>query len=162
MNLWDILFGAETFETTFTKGQYPALFAYKDPKVKKVVFALKNGSREAGRVIAESMKPHIPTNTLVVPIPASYTRGFNQCALISQHFSSAEVLFRKNKTTQKALDRKGRLASVSLYAKIPPELAGRDFCIIDDVMTTGATLHEARRVLLGAGARSVTILAFSH
>lgn len=162
MNLWDILFGIETFETDFKRGQSPALFSYADPKVKKVVFALKNGSREAARVIAHAMRPHIPENTIVVPIPASYARGFNQCALVSRHFTSAEILFRKNKTSQKSLDRKSRLSNVSLYAKIPRDMLGRDFCIIDDVMTTGATLREAQKILLQSGARSVTILAFAH
>lgn len=164
MNIWDILFGVEVFETDFVKGKSPALFSYSDPKVKKVVYALKNGSQNAGKVVADTMRPHIPSHCIVVPVPASRTRGFNQCLLIAQHFPHADILYRKGSSTQKSLDRKGRLESIhgSIQTKIPPELVGRDFCIIDDVTTTGATLKEAQRALLSAGAASVTILAFAH
>ena len=41
-------------------------------------------------------------------------------------------------------------------------VAGRRLLLVDDVVTTGATLHAAARALLEAGAARVDALAFAH
>ena len=162
MHIWDIIFGEETFEEGFTKGESPALFAYSDPKVKRVVFALKRGSRTAAKLIAKHMEPHVPAGSVIIPIPSSRKRGFNQCVLIANYlpYPYQEVIHRLSTDQQKSLNRASRLNNQLWTSLKSPR--NQAFCIIDDVTTTGATLREAKRVLLEAGATDVTILAFAH
>jgi predicted amidophosphoribosyltransferase len=42
------------------------------------------------------------------------------------------------------------------------EVAGRRVVLVDDVMTSGATLNAASRVLLRAGAKQVDALVFAR
>ena len=56
-------------------------------------------------------------------------------------------------------------AILGAFSAVPgADLEGRRVCLVDDVMTTGATLHEAKRILREAGARSVSaaVLARAH
>lgn len=163
MHIWDIIFGEETFEEGFTKGEWPALYSYKDPKVKRVVFGLKRGSRTAAKIIAKHMEPCIPKGSVVIPIPSSRKRGFNQCVLIAKYLPCPyeQVIHRLSTDTQKSLNRAARLES-KLWTSLPDTLKDTPLCIIDDVTTTGATLREAKKVLEHAGAKHVTILAFAH
>lgn len=163
MNIWDIIFGEEKFEEGFTKGEWPALFSYEDPKVKRVVFALKRGSRTAAKIIAKHMEHHVPKDSVIIPIPSSRKRGFNQCILIAKHlpYPYQQVIHRLSPDTQKSLNRAARLHN-KLWTSLSDELKNSPLVVIDDVTTTGATLREAKRVLRAAGAENVTVLAFAH
>lgn len=163
MHIWDIIFGEEKFEENFKKGKSPALFSYTDPNVKKVVFALKRGSRTAAKIIAKHMEPHIPKDSVIIPIPSSRKRGFNQCVLIAKHlpYPYQEVIHRLSTDTQKSLNRASRLEN-KLWTSLSEPMKQYTFVIIDDVTTTGATLQQAKKVLLTAGAKNVIILAFAH
>ncbi len=44
----------------------------------------------------------------------------------------------------------------------PAHVVGKRILVVDDVMTTGATLAEVARTLLSAGARSVTVAALAR
>lgn len=163
MHIWDIIFGEETFEEGFTKGEWPALYSYKDPKVKRVVFALKRGSRTAAKLIAKHMEPYVPKDSIIIPIPNSRARGFNQCVAIAKYlpYPYQQVIHRLSTEQQKSLNRASRLEN-KLWTSIPNDLKDRHLVVIDDVTTTGTTLRQAKRVLLEAGAKNVTILAFAH
>lgn len=163
MYIWDIIFGEEKFEEGFLAGKSPALFSYTDPKVKRVVFALKRGSRTAAKIIAKHMEPRIPKDSVIVPIPSSRKRGFNQCVLIAKHlpYPYQEVIHRLSPDTQKSLNRASRLES-KLWTSLSESMKQHTFVIIDDVTTTGSTLREAKRVLHEAGVKNVVILAFAH
>jgi predicted amidophosphoribosyltransferase len=44
----------------------------------------------------------------------------------------------------------------------PGRVSGRDVLLVDDVVTTGATVSEASRLLIRAGARQVDVLALAR
>lgn len=117
---------------------------------------------------------------LILPMPLSgqrlQSRGFNQawelaCALARQSNSAAKadacLLLRvKHTRPQTELQRDARLANVRGAFQVDPlrvpVLAGRRVMLVDDVITSGASLFTAAQVLWAAGAAHVTGLAIAR
>jgi ComF family protein len=106
---------------------------------------------------------------LAVPVPLSARRlserGFNQALQLARALAPGRarghVLLRVRDTpAQSTLDRAARLANLrGAFAVDPLQVAavrGRSVALVDDVMTSGASLEEAARQLRAAGASSVT------
>lgn len=98
-------------------------------------------------------------------------RGFNQALLLARALDArrtdAHLLLRLRETgPQAALDRKAREANVGGAFGLEPlraqDVRGAAVLLVDDVMTSGASLHAAARVLLGAGAGRVAAVVLAR
>lgn len=113
---------------------------------------------------------------LIIPLPLTKARrqerGFNQAEILALNFCqefSAEIflgLKRKGrKKHQASLSEKQRLKNISGQFFVPEKerafLFGRDVILIDDVITTGATLNEAAKILKEAGAKEIFALVLA-
>jgi len=109
---------------------------------------------------------------VVIPIPLSKKRlrqrGFNQAELIAQALSDIfknksilldNVLYRTRDTTPQAdiKEKEKRLKNMENVFSVKNKklIKNKIVFLIDDVSTTGATIKEARQVLLNAGAKKV-------
>jgi ComF family protein len=115
---------------------------------------------------------------LIVPVPLhwrrQWARRFNQSALLAEliakargHMVAHRALKRVKATPQQVgLDKAGRAENVQGAFRVPPEgkaeVAGHKLVLIDDVLTSGATVDACARALLRAGAASVDVLAFAR
>jgi ComF family protein len=106
---------------------------------------------------------------LAVPLHRSRlkSRGFNQSELLLKHTKWGPVgagLARTRRTEQQVGRRLGeRRANVAgAFAYRGPRLDGLTVALVDDVVTTGATMVECARVLKDAGAARVWALAFAR
>ena len=123
-----------------------------------------------GDVLAQAAAEHFGGQfDLVTYVPVSkkrkQERGYDQSYLLARetcrHWSVApETLLQKTKdnAAQSSLSsREERQKNVSgVYAAVNEEkIKGARILLIDDILTTGATLREAARVLRAAGAESV-------
>ena len=122
----------------------------------------------------------LQSTDLILPVPLSkqrlQTRGFNQAwelahALARQSGSAASadntVLLRvKDTRPQTELLRQERLANVKGAFQVDPlrahELKGRRVMLVDDVMTSGASLFTAAQALQAAGATHITGLVLAR
>ncbi len=110
----------------------------------------------------------------VLPVPLSAQRlaerGYNQALLLANKLSpektDAQLLLRTRHTrAQRTLPRAERLSNLHGAFAVEPlrvhDIRGKRVVLIDDVMTSGASLHTAARVLRQAGAThiSATVLA---
>jgi ComF family protein len=104
----------------------------------------------------------------LAPVPLHWRRrlgrGFNQSQMLADEVGGqvdrpvVSVLDRPvSRPAQASLPKSKRFENVrGVFAvRKAKQVRGRSFCLIDDVCTTGATLSEAARTLLAAGARSV-------
>ena len=116
----------------------------------------------------------------VLPVPLSaqrlHTRGFNQAwelasALARQSQTAARadarLLLRiKHTRPQSQLKREARLANVKGAFQVDPlrvaELQGRRVLLVDDVMTSGASLFAAAQALRDAGAAHITAVVLAR
>jgi ComF family protein len=112
---------------------------------------------------------------LVVPVPLHwrrlFTRRYNQSAELARALGRlgdrpcVPDLLQKTRATpdQKSLGRVARATNQLDAVRVNPRrrdrLAGRSVLVVDDVLTTGATLSVCAEVLKGAGAAQVNILA---
>jgi len=106
---------------------------------------------------------------LAVPLHRSRerARGFNQSALLLRQTGWGPVgkgLVRVRRTDQQVGQRLGerRQNVAGAFAYGGPRLDGLTVALVDDVVTTGATMVECARVLKDAGARRVWALAFAR
>jgi ComF family protein len=114
---------------------------------------------------------------LVVPVPTTPTRlrerGYNQAELLARAVSEnsgrtlVEALRRGHGTgSQTTLQPAARLANVAgAFAPIEglgTELANEHVLLVDDVLTTGATVVACAEALVAAGARCVSVLTFAR
>jgi predicted amidophosphoribosyltransferase len=167
-----------------------APLAFRHPLVRTLIHELKYaGNRDAARISAEvlvdviSADPHLgfllaQGKLHAIPMPASRqtlrSRGYNQCERIVEALAAkdrrinacAGLLRKVRDAPRQALikDRRQRLSNVAGCFAVPqPErAAGKHFLLVDDVITTGATMREASNALRKAGARSVICVAVAH
>lgn len=122
------------------------------------------------RIFWQSRVLFFQANYIIVPIPLSPSRlrkrGYNQSELIAKIFAkdfsySLNLnLKRKNRKAQSKLNAKKRKTNLlnCFYFK-GENLAGANIIILDDVLTTGATVSEAARILKQAGAGKIIVIA---
>jgi len=145
-----------------------AVFAYHYP-VDGLIHALKYRNRLAfARVLGELLAQSVTFDAdVIVPMPLAPARlaerGFNQAqamARVVAAHSGVPLLphaCRKVVDTppQAALPWKERAKNVRRAFVCDANLKGKRVAVVDDVLTTGATLNELARVLRRAGAVSV-------
>jgi ComF family protein len=121
------------------------------------------------------VEPALDKADLVLPMPLSRERladrGFNQALLLARHLAPAKtdagLLLRIRDTPpQRSLPRGERLRSVQgAFAAEPlraAALQGRRVVLVDDVMTSGASLHAAASALRQAGVAHITALVVAR
>lgn len=121
------------------------------------------------------VEPALEAATLVLPMPLSaqrlHTRGFNQALLLARQLApgktDATLLLRiKDTPPQRTLSRTERLRGVNDAFAVAPLRAhlvqGARVVLVDDVMTSGASLFAAARTLRAAGATHITGLVVAR
>ncbi|MBN2854559.1 ComF family protein [Patescibacteria group bacterium] len=113
---------------------------------------------------------------LIIPLPLTRARqkerGFNQseilAKILAREFSYEIFLKLKRKGRKKhqaSLSEKQRLKNIKGQFFLPEKernfVLNRDIILIDDVITTGATLNEAARILKEASAKEVFALVLA-
>ena len=131
-----------------------------------------------GTWLANFGKEVIATSDIIVPVPLHYWRfigrRYNQSALLAYALKKhcnlpvlPDALKRTRATKpQPGLTRKQRQENVKgAFAVHPRHVAaikGKTILLIDDVMTTSATIEQCTNVLLAAGAMHVNVLTLAR
>ena len=133
-------------------------------------FKFKNMKASAAELadLLDKRLPPLPNGTVFVPIPTAPShireRGYDHTLLITKELARKrllpvkQVLLRHNELTQHRVGRKERFiqaeTAFTVKSALDPELM---YVIVDDVVTTGATITQAAKLLRQA--RAVNICA---
>ena len=146
-----------------------AVFRYEFP-VDSLIQSLKYAHRLAsadflGRALVQIATPLSPD--LILPVPLSPARlaerGFNQAMEIARPLAQAlgvpleirHIHRRRDTAPQASLPWKERTKNIRHAFECDIDLTGKTILVVDDVMTTGATLDELARTLKAHGASRV-------
>jgi len=160
-----------------------AMFYFrKGTKVQNLIHALKYKSQTKlgftlGRMLGDRL--HEAENyrqaDFIVPVPLhrkkERSRGYNQCKFIADGMAgrlqipvNTGHLVRSQATeTQTKKNRYNRFKNMRsvFQVKNPEMLAGKHIILVDDVITTGATLEACAQVLLDCGVAKISIVALA-
>lgn len=150
---------------------------------RRLVLALKHGdrpelARPAARWMAGAGKALLAHGTLLVPVPIHWSRllrrRYNQSVELArklaaitgtEHVPDALVRIRRT-PVQDGLGVDQRFANlmdaITPNPKREGRLKGRNICLIDDVLTSGATLSAAATACHDAGASQVSVLVLAR
>ncbi len=154
-----------------------------DDVARDLVHRLKYGDRldlaaAMGRWMARAGRDLLDDADALVPVPLHWRRlwgrRFNQAAALARAAASDKglpvltvALKRKRVTAQQVgLSRSARATNVQGAFAVTPEgkvaIHGKRIVLVDDVLTSGATLDACARALWRAGARNVDVLVFAR
>lgn len=163
------------------KGVYSFLIFTKKGKVQALLHALKyKGRPEVGVLLGTMLAREMPQGTfsgadLLVSVPLHKKRlkerGYNQSDAFAEGLSevtgvpwSGTLLVRtrytKSQTGKTKLERHDNVEGI-FEVPDPRQIAGRNIILVDDVLTTGATLEACLEVLIHAGCRNVIIMTLA-
>jgi ComF family protein len=143
----------------------------------ELIHAMKfDNKRQATQPIADLISENTiyKEKVTVCPVPTAVSRirqrGFDHINLISNRFSNnlklecERILERKSNARQYGSSRNKRLNQLEneFYVSDKHSVEGKDVILIDDVVTTGATLSSCTKVLKKAGAKSVSAVVFAQ
>ncbi len=156
---------------------FKSLFVFeKEAALQHVIHSLKYDKRFGtgiflGKLLGEKLKPEQNEWSIdyIVPIPLHHLkkaeRGFNQSTYIAKgmkkilHIPVKPGVVKRVRYTQSqtGFDLKQRRENISkaFIAKHKNLIEQKTFLLVDDVITTGATISECGKVLLDAGAKKV-------
>ncbi|WP_232844986.1 ComF family protein [Paracoccus onubensis] len=148
-----------------------------------LLLALKHRDRPdlapvLGAWLSEAARPIITPDMIVAPVPLHFRRLFkrryNQSALLARHLAALQglsvipdLLLRKRHTPmQDHRNIPDRFANIANAITVNPRwisnLAGRRVLLIDDVMTSGATLAAAAEALHDAGSGTISVASLAR
>ena len=153
----------------------PLLYAWDyQGLVSKLIIKMKASPSETlAKFLAESLIHALKINQfanecdLIITPPLSARsrklRLFNQSALIAKlvaaelnlKFYSGVLKANSFQNEQKHLNRSERITNKSFFVKNQNIISGAKVLLIDDILTTGATLNSAAKAIWGAGAKSL-------
>lgn len=122
--------------------------------------------------LLDARLPLLPLNTILVPIPTVRShvrqRGYDGVREVAvrlakrRGIATSSQLTRITSTTQRGASKRDRRKQAEQAFTSLPVLREATYIIIDDVITTGATVEAAARALRGAGAETVWIAALAR
>jgi ComF family protein len=154
-----------------------------DDVARALVLTFKYGDRldlapMMGRWMARAGRELLADADALIPVPLHWrrlwARRFNQSAALARAVSALSgvpvddgALKRVRATPQQVgLSKSERAGNVQGAFRVPaeqkPQVAGRRVVLIDDVLTSGATVDTCARALLRAGAAHVDVLVFAR
>lgn len=169
--------GCRSLSAVLTSVRAP--FSY-DGAARSAVLTLKfRSGRYLAPVMGEFLREALARRPLqadlVVPVPLAPSRlrqrGFNQATLLAHEVEAAvrgvivaDALTRQDRPAQSTLTASRRLvnASGAFTCGRPADVEGQRVLLVDDVVTTGATISACADTLAEAGARRVSALAFAR
>ena len=158
----------------FSAVSVTALGPYEDG-LRRAVLALKNGRRDVARAFAERLGEIARRGEVLIPVPTTAARrrerGFDGCELIARTIAQSggaralPGLVQIAGDKQRGRGREARLAARGRFVWRGAPLAGYRVTLLDDVVTTGATLEDCVHTLRAAGAeihRAIAIAVTPH
>jgi len=155
-----------------------------DDGARGLILAFKHADRTDsapafGRWLARAGAELLADADLIAPVPLHrwrlLKRGYNQAAVLARALAREtalpllpDLLQRRRATrSQQGLSAQGRLANITPVAfRVHPwhgrRLTGCKVVLVDDVMTTGATVAACARVLRGGGAERIDVLTLAR
>lgn len=164
----------------WTRGRAALLY---EGGARRLILQFKHGdrldlARPLGVWLHHAAEPLLRPGLLVAPVPLHWTRlarrRYNQSALLAGELARhadlrqiPDLLQRIRRTpSQEGRSRAERAANMQAAFRVAPRHAGRlqgaSVLLVDDVMTSGATLAAASETLLLAGASEVSVAVLAR